>query len=133
MVLWVFPVYLVTSNGARIHSPQKELLFSVDINSKSIQSILSLKIDPDFTTVLFKENVWQTNKHNEKLNSFQTELNYLPELVDFNTIEDFSAIKIFFTHESHAKLLELRDQILMHHSTLFSHAFSLTTLSGIYG
>ena len=120
-----FPVYLVTSNGARIHSPQKELLFSVDINSKSIQSILSLKIDPDITTVLFKENVWQTNKHNEKLNSFQTELNYLPELVDFNTIEDFSAIKIFFTHESHAKLLELRDQILMHHSTLFSHAFSL--------
>lgn len=120
-----FPVYLVTSNGARIHSPQKELLFSVDINSESIKSILSLKIDADITTVLFKEEVWQTNKHNEKLNSFQTELNYLPQLVDFNAIEDFSAIKIFFTHESHTKLLELRDQILVDHADLFNHAFSL--------
>jgi len=120
-----FPVYLVTSNGARIHSPQKELLFSFDIDSESIKSILSLKIDSEITTVLFKENVWQTNKHSEKLNSFQTKLNYLPELVDFNTVEDFSAIKIFFTHESHSKLLELRDQILVDHSNLFSHAFSL--------
>ncbi|WP_369753908.1 Cof-type HAD-IIB family hydrolase [Flavobacterium sp. WC2409] len=120
-----FPVYLVTSNGARIHSPKKELLFSIDIDSESIKSILSLKIDSEITTVLFKENVWQTNKHNEKLNSFQTKLNYLPELVDFNTIEDFSAIKIFFTHERHSKLMELRDQILVDHSDLFSHAFSL--------
>jgi hypothetical protein len=43
-------------------------------------------MDSEITTVLFKENVWQTNKHSEQLNSFQTELNYLPELVDFNTI-----------------------------------------------
>lgn len=120
-----FPIYLVTSNGARIHSPQKELLFSFDIDSKSIKSVLDLGIDSEITTVLFKENVWQTNKHNEKLNSFQTELNYLPELVDFNTVEDLSAIKMFFTHERHSKLMELRDQILQKYPDLFSHAFSL--------
>ena len=120
-----FPVYLVTSNGARIHSPQKELLFSFDIDSEAIKSVLSLEIDSEITTVLFKENVWLTNKFNEKLNSFQTKLNYLPQLVNFATVEDFTAIKIFFTHESHSKLLELRDRILENHSDLFSHAFSL--------
>lgn len=120
-----FPVYLVTSNGARIHSPEKELLFSYDMESDVIKSVLQLEIDPEFTTVLFKENVWQTNKHNEKLNSFQKELNYVPELVDFNKLEDLKAIKMFFTHESHGKLVELRDKILVDHSTLFSHAFSL--------
>jgi hypothetical protein len=52
-----------------------------------------LGIDSEITTVLFKENVWQTNKHSEQLNSFQT--GYLPELVDFNTIKDLSAIKMF--------------------------------------
>lgn len=119
------PLYLVTSNGARIHSPTKELLFSVNMESDHVKSILSLDIDPEITTVLFRENVWQTNKHNEKLNSFQTELNYHPELVDFSTVEDLSAIKVFFTHEKHFKLLELREQILEHHSDLFSHAFSL--------
>jgi Cof subfamily protein (haloacid dehalogenase superfamily) len=120
-----FPLYLVTSNGARIHSPQKELLFSFNIDGKSIKSVLDLEIDADFTTVLFKENVWQTNKHSEQLNSFQTELNYLPEVVDFNNIKDLSAIKMFFTHNRHSKLMELRDQILKIYPDLFSHAFSL--------
>ena len=119
------PVYLVTSNGARIHSPEKELLFSFDIESAAIKSVLSLEINPEITTVLFKENVWQTNKVNEKLNSFQTELNYLPEIVDFDTLEDFSGIKLFFTHDNHSILAQLRDKILEEHADIFSHAFSL--------
>ncbi|MEZ7499774.1 Cof-type HAD-IIB family hydrolase [Flavobacterium sp. Arc3] len=120
-----FPVYLVTSNGARIHSPKKELLFSHNISSEAIKSVLSLDISEDFTTVVFKEDVWFTNKHNEALNSFQTELNYLPELVNYATMEDLSAIKMFFTHERHSKLIELRDKIIEKHSDDFSHAFSL--------
>lgn len=119
------PVYLVTSNGARIHSPERELLFSFDIKSDAIKSVLDLDIDQEITTVLFKEEVWQTNRNNEKLNSFQTELNYLPEIVDFNTIEDLSAIKLFFTHENHQKLIELKDKILESHSDIFDYAFSL--------
>ncbi len=119
------PVYLVTSNGARIHSPKKELLFSFDIKSDAIKSVLALKIDSEFTTVLFKEKVWQTNKENKKLNSFQTVMNYPPEIVDFTTIEDLSAIKLFFTHNDHQKLVELKDKILADHSDDFDYAFSL--------
>lgn len=119
------PVYLVTSNGARIHSPKNELLYSRDIDSESIKSVLALEIDEAFTTVVFKENVWLTNKHNEALNSFQTQMNYLPELVNFNEVEDLNAIKMFFAHDRHSKLIELRDKILEKHSEIFSHAFSL--------
>jgi len=119
------PVYLVTSNGARIHSPAKELLFSFDITSDAIKSVLDLDIDPEFTTVLFKEEVWQTNKENKKLNSFQTVMNYPPEIVDFNFVKDLSAIKLFFTHNSHQKLVELKDKIMEDHSDDFHFAFSL--------
>lgn len=119
------PVYLVTSNGARIHSPAKQLLFSFDIESDAIKSVLNLDIDPEFTTVLFKEDVWQTNKENKKLNSFQTVMNYPPEIVDFNYVEDLSAIKLFFTHNSHQKLVELKDKIMVDHSDDFHFAFSL--------
>lgn len=119
------PVYLVTSNGARIHSPKKELLFSFDMKSDAIKSVLALDIDSEITTVLYKEQVWQTNKENKKLNSFQTVLNYPPEIVDFNAIEDLSAIKVFFSHENHQKLVELKDKILERHSDDFSLTFSL--------
>ena len=119
------PLYLVTSNGARIHSPEKELLFSINMDSQTVKSILDLDIDPDITTVLFKEEVWQTNIHNEKLNSFSKEVTYHRELVNFGELEDFEAIKIFFTHENQEKLIAVRDLILEHHPDSFNHAFSL--------
>lgn len=119
------PVYLVTSNGARIHSPVKDLIFSFDINGDAIKSILDLEIDSSFTTVLFKEKVWQSNKENKKLNSFQTVMHYPNEIVDFNLIEDLKAIKLFFTHNDHLKLVELKDKIMESHSEDFQSAFSL--------
>ena len=119
------PLYLVTSNGARIHSPDKELIFSVNMDPDTVKSILSLDIDPDITTVLFKEEFWQTNIHNEKLNSFSKEVTYHRQLVNFEELEDFEAIKIFFTHENQDKLIAVRDLILEHHPETFNHAFSL--------
>jgi Cof subfamily protein (haloacid dehalogenase superfamily) len=120
-----FPFYLVTSNGARIHSPASELLYSFDIKSDAIKSILDLDIHSDFTTVLFKEKVWQTNKENKKLNSFQTVMNYPFEIVDFKTVEDLTAIKLFFTHNDHHRLVELKNEIMKDHSHEFHAAFSL--------
>ncbi|GGA81736.1 hydrolase [Flavobacterium palustre] len=120
-----FPIYLVTSNGARIHAPNKELIFATNMKSDAVKSVLEMDIPAEYTTVLFKENVWQTNKHNDKLLEFQTELNYVPELVNYKEVTEFDAIKIFFTHESHGKLIELREMILEKHLDIFSHAFSL--------
>ncbi len=119
------PLYLVSSNGAKIHSPKKELLFSFTIDSQIIKSVLEIDFDPDITTVVFKENVWQTNKINEKLNSFQTELNYLPEIVNLKEIDTNGIIKLFFTHEEHQKLIAVREKILEKYDGLFNHAFSL--------
>jgi Cof subfamily protein (haloacid dehalogenase superfamily) len=120
-----FPVYLVTSNGARIHAPDQELLYAINMKSESIASVLALDIDPEITTVLFRENVWQTSKTNHKLNSFQKEMTYPPQVVNFDSLEDYSAIKLFFTHDNHQKLVDLKEQILMQHPEEFSHAFSL--------
>lgn len=119
------PVYLVTSNGARIHAPNNELLFAFDIKSEIVASVFQLDIDSTITTVLFKEKVWLTSKTNKKINSFQRDLSYPPEVVDFNSLTDYSAIKLFFTHDSHEVLQDLKDQILEHHSEYLSHAFSL--------
>jgi Cof subfamily protein (haloacid dehalogenase superfamily) len=119
------PFYLVTSNGARIHSPTQELIYSFDIKSESIKSILDLDIHHDFTTVLFKEHLWVTNQEDRRLNSFQVEMNYPYEIVDYSVLEDFSAIKIFFTHDDHLKLVELKDKIMKDHSDEFHYAFSL--------
>ena len=41
------PVYLVSSNGARIHSPKKEELFAFDLKSEIVKLALSVDIDPE--------------------------------------------------------------------------------------
>ncbi|WP_406843660.1 Cof-type HAD-IIB family hydrolase [Flavobacterium soyae] len=121
------PVYLVSSNGARIHSPNKEELFAFNLDSDIVKAALNVEIDSEITVVLFKENVWQTNKWNERLNSFQAELKYRPELVDYKTLEDFEAIKIFFSCDNHEKLVKLKDAVLTNSSEYLHHAFSLPT------
>jgi Cof subfamily protein (haloacid dehalogenase superfamily) len=121
------PVYLVSSNGARIHSPEKEELFSFNLDSDVVKAALSVDIDPEITVVLFKENVWQTNRISEKLNAFQADLKYLPELVDYKKLEDFGSIKIFFSCDNHEKLVKLKDDILANSSQHLHHAFSLPT------
>ena len=119
------PVYLVTSNGARIHSPEHELLYSIDMESDLVKGIFDLDIDSEITSVLFKENNWQTNHNNDKLNSFSEESKYVAEIVDFNTLQDFKSIKLFFTHHDHQKLVNLKNQILSNYAEKFSFAFSL--------
>lgn len=121
------PVYLVSSNGARVHSPEREELFAFNLDSDVVKAALNVEIDPEITVVLFKENVWQTNKWNERLNSFQEELKYRPELVDYKKLEDFGAIKIFFSCQDHEKLVKLKDAILENSSEHLHHAFSLPT------
>ncbi|MBZ4037571.1 Cof-type HAD-IIB family hydrolase [Flavobacterium sp. 17A] len=121
------PIYLVSSNGARVHSPNKEELFSFNLDSDVVKAALNVEIDPEITVVLFKEQTWQTNKWNEKLNSFQEELKYRPELVDYKTLDDFAAIKIFFSCPDHEKLVKLKDAILANSSEHLHHAFSLPT------
>lgn len=52
-------------------------------------------------------------------------MHYPNEIVDFNLIEDLNAIKLFFTHNDHLKLVELKDKIMEDHSEDFHSAFSL--------
>lgn len=121
------PVYLVSSNGARIHSPQKDVLYAFDMESEVVKSALSVGVDPEISIVLFKENVWLANIISEKLKSYQADLEFLPQLVDYASLEDFSAIKIFFFHENHQKLVTLKDLIVKNGPKELHHAFSLPT------
>lgn len=120
-----FPFYLVTSNGARIHNPNQELVYQFNLDDATSRAILTKKINPEITAVLFKEEVWFTNKVNEKLNSFQKEMHYLPQIVNFEKEQDLSGIKIFFMHTDNHVLQELKQDLQLHFSDQFEFAFSL--------
>lgn len=119
------PFYLATSNGARIHNPHQELIYQFNLEDATARAILTKPMDAEITAVLFKESVWMTNQVNEKLNSFQKEMNYPPQIVDFKQQSDLSGIKIFFTHSDNQKLEALKHDLHLHFSDEFDFAFSL--------
>lgn len=121
------PIYSVTSNGARIHSPEQKLIYSKNIKSEEVKSILDIEIDSDITTVLFNEEVWLTSKTNDKLNGFQKEMSYPPIVVDFKTLDDYSGLKLFFNHDDHEKLVALNTKIQKNSSSPLVSVFSLPT------
>jgi hydroxymethylpyrimidine pyrophosphatase-like HAD family hydrolase len=71
--------------------------------------------------VVFKENVWLTNKDNESLVFRQNWI--IAEVVDFDTVKKICDKNVFYSRV--ILNLELRDRILVKHSNDFSHAFSL--------
>ena len=119
------PIHSMAAHADKVKFKSVSFLADKDLKSELVKSVFDLEIDPEITSVIFKEEVWQTNHHNEKLNGFQKESNYLPEIVDFSLLDDFGGIKFFFTHDSHQTLVDLKDRILEHHSDHFNHAFSL--------
>ena len=125
--IWQKGIKIVSLIYQLVKSFPKEELFAFNLDSDVVKAALNVEIDPEITVVLFKENVWQTNKWNERLNSFQAELKYRPELVDYKNLEDFGAIKIFFSCDDHEKLVKLKDDVLANSSEHLHHAFSLPT------
>lgn len=119
------PHYLVSSNGARIHSPSNHLLYAKNIDHQVLASVFKLDLDPKVTAVLFKEKVWLTSKPNEMIVSYQKDASYPPQVVDFKSLEDYTALKLFFTHDNHEDLVKVKQQILSIHDKELSHAFSL--------
>ena len=65
------PVYLVSSNGARIHSPNKEELFSFNLDSDVVKAALNVEIDPEITVVLFKKKIFEKKKIKQKIKYFK--------------------------------------------------------------
>ncbi len=105
-------MYLITSNGARVHNPKGELIIQHDITPELVHLLLSLRkpFEDKVHTNVYKGEQWLVEVEHEDLNAFSKESGFTYHMADFDSIEASAIQKVFFAAESHADLLPLSDQ-----------------------
>jgi hypothetical protein len=118
---------MVTSNGARVHTPDNELLSSHNIPADRVQDIVDLLKDEDDVFVnIYLHDAWLINKESEELHAYHKESGFNYELFDVDKAPTENVAKIFFTHrkQDHAFLAAYEKELNQRFAGQLTVAFS---------
>ncbi|CAM4446541.1 Cof-type HAD-IIB family hydrolase [Vibrio agarivorans] len=108
------PAYMITSNGARVHDQNDELMYSNNVPSSLVQKVIDLAKDDDSLFIhLYRNEEWMLNKHDATLAKFHDESGFSYQIFDTNSAPTEGIAKIFFTQteNDHEYLVTLEDKL----------------------
>lgn len=123
------PSYMITSNGARIHNTQGDIIAVHNINTKIAADLVKIVYyDPKIITNIFRNDEWLINRknkiHQEK--NFQ-ENNITYKLYKKNIAVLDGICKIYFASHDHQRLLLLEQELYKKWGNYINISFSLPT------
>jgi Cof subfamily protein (haloacid dehalogenase superfamily) len=121
------PAYMVTSNGARVHDQNDQLMYSKNVPEHLIQPIIDIvKQDPDIMIHLYQNEEWLLNKEDEILRNFHDESGFSYKVFDVDKAPVDGIAKLFFTHpdHNHDYLVQFEDKLNALFGTETNIAFS---------
>lgn len=93
------PIYLISSNGARVHNKQGEVILKQNLPSDIAEAICNSAFDEDVQINLFTDHHWYTNFAIEELNDMGLEAGFDCQVTDLKVLDKSDVIKIFFWAE----------------------------------
>ncbi|MDK2917708.1 MAG: hypothetical protein PWQ37_441 [Candidatus Petromonas sp.] len=117
----------ITSNGCRVHNPNKETVLAYDLSEDIVKQLLAIEIDPNIHVNIYQDDQWFVEKENKWINQFHNDSGFFYEIVDFETLEKYTASKLFFICDDHEKLVELQHKIENIFPGRLNLSFSLPT------
>ena len=126
--------YMITSNGARVHNPQGELILSHNLDPNIAYDLYHIVADnPYIETHVYRNDDWLTNRDSEDLKNFHKESDFSYRLFEPNTMETDGICKVFFTSFEHERLLKLEEDINQRYGDRVNASFSLDYCLEIMG
>lgn len=121
------PAFMITSNGARVHNENNQLLLSKNVPEELVQSIVDiLKDDPTIYVHIYRNDEWYLSHDDEEIAAYHNEsgFNFIP--FDANQAPTDGVAKVFFTsiHKDHEHLAKYEEQINKKFGDKLSVAFS---------
>ena len=120
-------MFLITSNGARVHNLKGEMIVQHDISPGLVQPLLSLRkafADKVHTNV-YQGEQWLIEVEHDDLHAFSKESGFTYHRTDFDALATTAIQKIFFFANSHADLMPLADQARELYGDRLSMTYSL--------
>lgn len=93
------PLYLITSNGARVHDKNGEIILEQNLPSDVAQSICELALDPQVQVNLFNDQHWHANFRVKELDDIGLGIGFDCQSTDLVNLDKSNTIKIFFWAE----------------------------------
>lgn len=119
------PGYMITSNGARIHDLNDQLIYSQNVEPSIVQPIIDLvKQDKSIRVNLYQGDCWFINQEDEMLKAFHQDSKFPYSLFDVNKAPTNDIAKIFFVYPDHDYLTQYQNMIVKQFGEQVNAVFS---------
>ncbi|USD41022.1 Cof-type HAD-IIB family hydrolase [Vibrio sp. SCSIO 43135] len=96
------PAYMITSNGARVHDQNDQLMYSKNVPESLVQPVIDVvKSDPNIMIHMYQNESWLLNQEDETLRHFHDETGFSYQLFDSDNAPTDGIAKVFFTDPNH--------------------------------
>lgn len=106
------PAFMITSNGARVHDLDDNLLYSKNVDSDIVQPIIDIiKKDPNIRINIYQDDEWFINQEDEFLKKFHKDSGFAYGVFNVDKAPTTGIAKIFFVYPDHEHLAKFEDEI----------------------
>ena len=117
-------IYLITSNGARVHNAQGELVFSQNVAPEIAQQLSELVLPTGVQANIFRDDDWFINEESQELLDFSQDSTFSYEVADLSRLDKHGVAKFFFCGP-HEQLVTIERQIKAQFADAVNTSFSL--------
>lgn len=103
--------YLISSNGARIHDENNEIIFKGDIPADLSNEIFDFEINPKIHKSVYLEDHWYLEVPLEEAYEYHKESGFTYEVTKFSQLKNREIIKFFYINEDENLIRELEEKI----------------------
>lgn len=104
--------YMITSNGARVHDTNGDLVFSHDLDGDIAADLFGMVYqDPHIVTNIYRDDEWFMNRHNPEMREYFQENEFSYRLFEPGMVATDGISKVFFTCIRHEALVPLEQAI----------------------
>ncbi|MEZ9699651.1 Cof-type HAD-IIB family hydrolase [Vibrio sp. 10N.261.46.E12] len=93
------PAYMITSNGARVHDQNDQLMYSQNVPQELVQPVIDIvRQDPNIFIHMYQNEDWLLDREDEMLAQFHSESGFSYKRFEAENAPSESIAKVFFTH-----------------------------------
>ena len=118
------PIYLISSNGARVHDRAGQVILRQNLPSDIAEDICNTEFDSSVQINLFTDQNWFSNFHLPELDNMGFDAGFDCIATDLSKLEKSNTIKIFFWAERE-KLNTIYELLLSRYGNKINLTFSL--------
>ncbi|MCG9555269.1 Cof-type HAD-IIB family hydrolase [Vibrio sp. Isolate31] len=108
------PAYMITSNGARVHDQNDQLMYSQNVPQELVQPVIDIvRQDPNIFIHMYQNEDWLLDREDEMLAKFHSESGFSYKRFEADSAPSDGIAKVFFTHpeQDHEHLVTFEQKL----------------------